>query len=281
MTDTPITTPAEALEAAEPSDESEGELLARLGMDGRLWAEEFHKTAQRLGYQPMDEGWLIGWFANAIMAGYDHAPRIAAQVQAEAVAEGVEPQTPAAKWREEGKPDPHGTRYDCERAKLAKGHLTDDELANGVYMVDRNSLDLIVWQEAAKDRIRWLSRALEAAQAKVAKVTSDRQFIIGANHGFETAWEQIREQLVDNAIKTAPDHLRELGAWLANQLDEDDWPTAERYLNAAVLSIQPAAPAPIAPWTIPLQPPGPVAVCAICDIAGCHHIREALEAENG
>lgn len=83
------------------------------------------------------------------------------------------PATPAAKWRAEGQPDPHGERYDCERAELTLGNLTDDELANEVFM--RGNVELTVAQmlagelgpvaylTAAKDRIRWLSRALEAA----------------------------------------------------------------------------------------------------------------------
>jgi len=71
--------------------------------------------------------------------------------------------TPGARWREEGKDDPHGNLYDCERAKLTKGKMTDDDLANRVFMADRGDLDLIVWQEAAKDRIRWLSRSLYKA----------------------------------------------------------------------------------------------------------------------
>lgn len=48
------------------SDEQPADMLARLGSNGLLWAQEFHKTAVRLGYSEMDEGWLIGWFANAI-----------------------------------------------------------------------------------------------------------------------------------------------------------------------------------------------------------------------
>lgn len=52
--------------------ESAGDLLQRLGIDGAKWAKEFRETAVRLGYSDMDEGWLIGWFANAIMAGFDH-----------------------------------------------------------------------------------------------------------------------------------------------------------------------------------------------------------------
>ena len=55
--------------------ESAGDMLSRLGMDGKLWAEEFQKTALTLGYPEMDDGWLLGWFCNAIMAGYDHARR--------------------------------------------------------------------------------------------------------------------------------------------------------------------------------------------------------------
>lgn len=55
------------------NDETPAQFLERLGMDGAKWAAEFRKTAIRLGYSDMDEGWLIGWFCNAIMAGYDRA----------------------------------------------------------------------------------------------------------------------------------------------------------------------------------------------------------------
>ena len=39
--------------------------------DARDWAATFKKTAVDLGYSDMDEGWLISWFANALMRGYD------------------------------------------------------------------------------------------------------------------------------------------------------------------------------------------------------------------
>lgn len=42
-------------------------------MEARVWAKKFNETLVEKGEQPWDEGWLIGWFANAIMAGYDHA----------------------------------------------------------------------------------------------------------------------------------------------------------------------------------------------------------------
>lgn len=80
--------------------------------------------------------------------------------------------TPAALWRESGEADPHESNYDCERAALALGSYTDDELANEVFMkydvnppierlLDGTALRPIVYVTAAKDRIRWLSRALE------------------------------------------------------------------------------------------------------------------------
>ncbi|WP_374495362.1 hypothetical protein [Zoogloea sp.] len=85
--------------------------------------------------------------------------------------------TPAAEWRQAGEPDPHAGRYDCERAKLTMGHLTDDELANGAFMNYDQPLNVqgilsgthvspIAWMTAVKDRIRWLSRSLEQAKAE-------------------------------------------------------------------------------------------------------------------
>jgi hypothetical protein len=47
------------------------ETLEHCGMDASKWASEFRKTAIALGYSDMDEGWLIGWFANAIMNTHD------------------------------------------------------------------------------------------------------------------------------------------------------------------------------------------------------------------
>jgi len=47
-------------------DETAPEMLSRLGTDAMLWAQEFNRTAVKLGYSEMDEGWLIGWFASAI-----------------------------------------------------------------------------------------------------------------------------------------------------------------------------------------------------------------------
>jgi hypothetical protein len=54
------------------TEESAGDMLVRLGVDAQKWAQEFRQIAIKLGYSDMDEGWLIGWFANAMMAMHDY-----------------------------------------------------------------------------------------------------------------------------------------------------------------------------------------------------------------
>jgi len=51
------------------------------------------------------------------------------------------------------------------REELGKGNMSDFALANAQFMCDRNSLDLIGYQTAVKDRIRWLSIQLAKALA--------------------------------------------------------------------------------------------------------------------
>jgi hypothetical protein len=45
--------------------------------DAREWAREFVKVSLQLGKEVDDntEGWMIGWFANAMMAMHDHKDR--------------------------------------------------------------------------------------------------------------------------------------------------------------------------------------------------------------
>jgi hypothetical protein len=68
--------------------------------------------------------------------------------------------TPAAEWREKGEKDPFGDRFNGDRSKLCYGHLTDDQMANAVYLNPG-----IANLTGAKDRIRWLSRMLVEANA--------------------------------------------------------------------------------------------------------------------
>lgn len=83
--------------------------------------------------------------------------------------------TPSSRWQAKGEPDPHGAYYLAhERAQLALGDMTDDELANQVYLygnvtrtvreLQTGLLPAVAYLSAAKDRIRWLSRALVARQ---------------------------------------------------------------------------------------------------------------------
>lgn len=85
--------------------------------------------------------------------------------------------TPAARWREEGKPDP--TPQDYERAALPLGRYTDDELANAAYLTIGTIPENL--SNAAKQRMRWLSRRLVEAEMKLAALAATRQ----------TVWETI------------------------------------------------------------------------------------------
>jgi len=43
--------------------------------DAQIWAQEWIKAIEEKPEIPTDEGTMLAWFANAIMAGYDHAYR--------------------------------------------------------------------------------------------------------------------------------------------------------------------------------------------------------------
>jgi hypothetical protein len=99
---------------------------------------------------------------------------------------GLVPATPSARWAADGLRDPHAGRYACERAALTLGNLTDDELANAVYLhgneqpsmadlVAGKALSGIVYLTAAKERIRWLSRALTGATAPQPEELAEQQ----------------------------------------------------------------------------------------------------------
>jgi hypothetical protein len=83
--------------------ESAGTLLARLGTDGRVWAAEFSRVYRELypGGPELDEGWLLGWFANAIEAG-----RSAGQEGDARYADAQHPD--AIGWRDAGMERPPG-----------------------------------------------------------------------------------------------------------------------------------------------------------------------------
>ncbi len=59
----------------ETGTKDDSDLLQEMGSDPVKWAEEFGKRAIHLGYAPMDEGWLISWFANAMAVASDRAKK--------------------------------------------------------------------------------------------------------------------------------------------------------------------------------------------------------------
>lgn len=89
---------------------------------------------------------------------------------------GINTSYSASHWKTNGEPDPHEGKYDGDRADLTLGKLTDDELANAAFMnydvrppikdlLDGTAHMPIVYMQAVKDRIRWLSRQLAKATA--------------------------------------------------------------------------------------------------------------------
>ncbi|WP_422505922.1 hypothetical protein [Stenotrophomonas sp. GZD-301] len=157
------------------------------------------------------------------------------------------PATPATKWAAAGRPDPHGNRYNCLRAALTLGHLTDDELANAVFMHGNEqptmadlaagtALPGITYLTAAKDRIRWLSRALSAAISE--QQAGDGKW--GARAQFE-AWAKDRDMQVHR--RDVPG-LQRNGQY-GNLYTEDAW----QAWQAALAARQPGAQEPSQSWT--------------------------------
>lgn len=59
--------------------------------DARDWGREFCRIADGLGHKGIDEGWMISWFANALMRGWDeHASRYPEQQPAPTIAQVAE-----------------------------------------------------------------------------------------------------------------------------------------------------------------------------------------------
>lgn len=46
-------------------------MLAACRDDAAKWAAAFVQHAEKLGHHGIDEGWMIGWFANAIEHSHD------------------------------------------------------------------------------------------------------------------------------------------------------------------------------------------------------------------
>lgn len=73
-----------------------------------------------------------------------------------------------------------------QRSELCMGHMSDFELANRQFMASRQDFDLIAFQQAAKERIRWLSAHLAAANAAEAEQRRQRDLFFDALKGLNS-----------------------------------------------------------------------------------------------
>lgn len=109
------------------------------------------------------------------------------------------------------------------REELAFGQRTDLELANAIFMADRNDLSLIGLQTAAKERIRWLSVQLALAGASTPSPSRDDLL------------EKVAQayQIIGRLLQEPPPHSSELTRALDYFADETafaedflPWPAA-------------------------------------------------------
>jgi hypothetical protein len=103
--------------------------------------------------------------------------------------------TPSSNWAKEHAVDPHDNRYDCERSETVMGHLTDDMMANHVFM-DGGIMSLT----AAKDRIRWLSRKLQETQDKLKQYELEELGMVG---------QHITREFLNTASKAMIDRVQQ------------------------------------------------------------------------
>lgn len=102
-----------------------GELLST--MDAKVWADEFMETKARLGEKEFDHAMMLGWFANAIMAGFDEATR-----RQQATIADLQGQLKAAKAPR---------MYDCGSCAIGKGfeqRVAQLEADNRTYINERH-----------------------------------------------------------------------------------------------------------------------------------------------
>lgn len=129
------------------------------------------------------------------------------------IVEILTPKTPASKWFETGEEDPHAKRFtDVERSSLAMGSLTDDQLANAVFVHNHREMDLnamlagepssIALLTAAKERIRWLSRKTLWPVNKVTVIGDDEVTCkLADNAGTAEFFKAVLNQMEWNCLR--------------------------------------------------------------------------------
>lgn len=109
------------------------------------------------------------------------------------------PSTPSSRWLVDGEPDTFPKLINKERGDLMLGDHTDDELANAIFMYGNpcdhektrrlinGELTDMAYLTAGKERIRWLSRHLEASLKANSKLADMVKYLLKEidDFGFE------------------------------------------------------------------------------------------------
>jgi hypothetical protein len=117
------------------------------------------------------------------------------------------------------------------RDKLTKSDFSDFSLANAVFMAGRGDLDLIVYQTAAKERIRWLSAHLAASEAKALALLSRIEAAEGERERAGATLEEWRKAIANAALTGDP-----MCAVLRGE--RDDWERRATAAEARALSTE-------------------------------------------
>lgn len=107
-------------------------------MDAKRWAREFMEIVVKSG-KPIDEDWVLCWFANAIMCGYDNQ-----------------------RWKYE---------KEIDRLEAENKRLKEVELPEAIYVLDQNTRAL----NAEKEKVKKLRHALEVIAWGDSKDNSERK----------------------------------------------------------------------------------------------------------
>lgn len=110
--------------------------------------------------------------------------------------------TPSSNWSQKGESDTLGDRSTGSRHELTLGNLTDDQLANSVFLHNHREVNVGVPTSfalllAAKERILWLSRQASWPTDKVSVLGEPDAVIDVGTHAF---FKSLVQQLEWNAL---------------------------------------------------------------------------------
>lgn len=121
------------------------------------------------------------------------------------ISELIATTTPSSRWKEEGRKDEFDELINQERGSLCLGNHTDDELAAELFIYGNQSPEersrsmiqgkpsSIAYLMAGKERIRWLSRHLDASLANEKRLVAEVEVLTAKNQEIveQAAIEQV------------------------------------------------------------------------------------------